>query len=306
MPEKKAVRGGSFCGPIGATAETTAGTPVACTLKEGEKQGRWRRTGDTPKRTRARGRQPAPASTLTDARAVTPVALPTPAAPDSPVIPTQRTPEEPVQQPPMPARSPEPIRPPNGEWGVDQGLMHFDGACGVLWNRLGDDRHLEVDGRALGNVVCDLGEGITRKKHDTNHVLAELRRVRTQVPDGTAAAGHLDKAINRLDAPNRPAPPLPDDAPPQLRTLMSELNNINLVRRGRDVGFPMSSDGTYETDKLADIAARWSRGELRRSGLEREIDDLRGMRHESMEGWMEIRTAIGRALADVRVWGRRA
>ncbi len=35
-----------------------------------------------------------------------------------------------VPQPavPEPTRSPEEIRPPNGGWGIDQGLMHFDGA----------------------------------------------------------------------------------------------------------------------------------------------------------------------------------
>jgi 8-oxo-dGTP pyrophosphatase MutT (NUDIX family) len=203
---------------------------------------------------------------------------------------------------PLP-RSSEPIRPPNGGWHVDQGLMHFNGAFGRLWNQLGDDRQLQVDGHALGNLIADLGEGITLHRHDTNQALAQLRRLREQLPDDRA--GRLvDQAIARLDAPPRPVPPLPEQTPEPLRTLMAELNNINLVRRGGDDGFPMSSDGRHETDILADLAHRWANGEITRGKLESGVNGLTRLRHESMEGWTEIRDAVTRALATSREWKR--
>lgn len=213
-----------------------------------------------------------------------PPAVPAPAAPAGPA---------------PPARSDEPIRAPNN--GADQGLMHFDSALGVLWNQLGDDRHLQVEGRALGNLVADLGEGISLRHHDTNQALRDLRRLRTQLPDGSRAARHVDTAIERLDAPDRPAPPLPDNAPQQLKTLMEDLNNINLVRRGYDYG---GRDPVHETDRLAEATARWMAGELSPLQFERAVRDLTGLRHESSEGWTEIRDAVTRALRDFRQWSR--
>jgi hypothetical protein len=209
-----------------------------------------------------------------------------------------------VPQPavPAPSRSPEEIRPPNGGWGIDQGLMHFDGALGRLWNSLGDDQHLQVDGRALGNIITDLGEGISLRHHDTNHAVRELRRIRTQLPDGSPAARSVDVALARLAAPERPAPALPDHAPRQLKDLMAELNAIPLVRRGYDQG---SGEAFHETDRLAEITNRWLNGEIGRSQLERDLESLIRGRHESSEGWTEIRVAVGRALEDFRQWARR-
>lgn len=200
---------------------------------------------------------------------------------------------------PMP-RSAEPIRLPNN--GADQGLMHFDSALGMLWQQLGDDRHLQVDdGRALGNVVADLGEGITLRRHDTSAALQQLRRLRAQLPDGPAAR-RVDTAVDRLDAPPRPAPPLPAQAPEQLRTLMADLNAINLVRRGYDAG---TASPFHETDLLADLAERWAAGTLSTGQFERALRDLAQRRHESQEGFTEIRAAVDRALRTSRQWMRR-
>ncbi|SNY72913.1 ADP-ribosyltransferase [Paractinoplanes atraurantiacus] len=204
---------------------------------------------------------------------------------------------------PEPGRSAEEIVPPNGGWGIDQGLMHFDGALGRLWNTLGDDKHLEVDGHALGNIITDLGEGITLRRHDTNHALRELRRIRTHLPDSSTAAQRVDVAIGRLNAPDRPAPALPDKTPQQLKDLMADLNAIPLVRRGYDEG----SGGVafHETDQLAEVTRRWMNGEIHRSQLERELEGMLQRRHESSEGWTEIKVAVGRALTNFRQWAKR-
>jgi hypothetical protein len=203
---------------------------------------------------------------------------------------------------PEPGRSSEEIRPPNGAPGVDQGFMHFNSALGRLWNALGDDQHLQVDGHALGNVITDLGAGITLHKHDTNHALRELRRIRTQLPDGGRAARCVDRAIERLDAPDRPAPALPDAAPAELKDLVAELNRINLVRRGNDDGQPASF---HEDLEVAAATERWLRGDLTRWDFERELRGIAKHRHESSEGYTEIKAAFNRIMPGFRQWARR-
>ncbi len=355
MSETKVARGGAFCGPVGATAQSSVGSPLICAVKPGTKtRPRWRLNGDSKSERRAspgRGRRRPtilemnrrqllaeaknlgitlkrgepdddirtkiqkaagaegsgpmprvdaidPASLTPTTTEVSPVTEPAPPPPPAPE-------PVPAAQPAMPGRSAEELRPPNHAWGVDQGLMHFDSAIGRLWNELGDDRHLEVDGRALGNVVCDLGENITWKKHDTNDALAELKRIRTQLPDDCDAARRFDRAITRLDAPDRPAPELPEDTPEPIKKLMADLNNINLVRRGGDEGMRNGAHGTHETDFLAEAAWKWTRGELSGHGWTRALDHILGMRHESMEGWTEIRTFVFPLLHTANQWGRR-
>jgi hypothetical protein len=195
-------------------------------------------------------------------------------------------------------RSSEPVRLPNN--GADQGLMHLDSALGELWQQLGDDRHLDVDGRALGNVVTDLGEGITLRRHDTSAALARLREVRTRVPDSPAARA-IDRAIARLDAPARPAPALPPGAPEQVRRLMADLHAIPLVRRGYDAG---GGEPFHETDLLAELVERWMAGRLSRMQFGQALDRLARMRHESQEGHREIGDAVTQAMRDFRQWRR--
>jgi hypothetical protein len=205
----------------------------------------------------------------------------------------------------MPPPSGEPIVAPNGDFDVDQGLIHYSSALGVLWNDLDPaDRRLTVDGHALGNVITGLGQGITMHRHSTDQALAELRRIRRQLPQDSAAGQLVDKAIRRLHAPDRPAPALPDTAPPQLHTLMSDLNKIALVRRGYDAGSRVG-DPVHETDMLAELTNKWLAGQVRPIAFERELRGLTAHRHEFSEGWEEIREAVRKALVDFRAWGRR-
>lgn len=203
------------------------------------------------------------------------------------------------QEPPAPTRSAEPIRLPNN--GADQGLMHLDSAIGVAWQQLGDDRHLDVGGHALGNILTDLGEGITLNRHNSSHALDRLRELRDRVPAGGRAAQVLDRAVARLDAPYRPEPELPAGTPEPLRTLMRELNAIPLVRRGGDTGYG-GGEVWHETDRLADAARRWMAGELSPARFEGELEQLSMGRHEMAEGYTEIREAFGRALGTYRQW----
>lgn len=454
--DQKRVRGGSFCGPVGALGLSSANTPMVCSIVEGQTRARWRRNGPTPKKSRAKGEQRGasmpPPSTLADARPTNPVTLPTPAPatapapaadldsriraaygelakgpgdfinltdlrkklpdvdkadldkaltnmldkddtrlepepfghrigqaerdaavhlggedrhkiaigdpniapdPEAEAEPTpaggmpisewrpeagseaeamgdamrrdreanptfgspawaakQAAAEQPAPGAPqdapakattMPPRTDEELRAPNGEFDRDQGLIHYDGAIGRLWNDLGDERHLQVDGHALGNVLVDLGQGITMRRHDTNHALAEMRRIRQQLPDGSRPAALVDEAINRLHAPERALPEIPEDTPAPLRTLMHDLNNINLVRRGSDGGHGRVF---HETDQLADLIRQRRAGTIRRGDFQRGVEDLVRGRHESSEGWEEIKVAVAKAMGSSRDWRR--
>jgi hypothetical protein len=290
---------GAFCSPLGATGMTTGANPteMVCSVRKPGERARWRRNGPPPARTGRRSKKAAStgsATLPTVDTGINPHAVPEPATAPAPA----RRPTE------LPPRSTEPLEPPNGDWGVDQGLMHFDSALGRLWNGLGDDQHLTADGRALGNVVKDLGEGITMNRHGSEHALAEMRRLRDQLPDNSRPARLFDQAISRLDAPTRPAPALPDGTPPQLHTLMEDLNRIPLVRRGYDDGMHVGSP-FHETDRVADIAGRWTQGQLSHHALDRELRELGRNRHEMSEGWEEINRAVNRATRGIETWGRR-
>jgi len=306
------VHPGSFCAPLGATGLTNAETPMICRVGPKGGRARWGRNGPSPAKPSTGRRRAQSASSGTPLPAVDagidPYKVPEPAQPPAEPVatpdpaPTQPSEAKTVTMPPC---SPEEIKPPNGAWDRDQGRMHMNSAIGRLWAGLGDDgRRYEVDGHALGNVLADLATGISFRHHDTNHALAELRRIRGQFPDGSDPASAIDRAIGRLDAPARPAPALPDNAPPQMRTLMEELNAIPLVRRGYDIGSNENSP-YHETDKLAELGQRWARGEVGMLDMQRGVAELGRGRHESSEGWVEIGAAVRKALQDVNQWGRR-
>jgi hypothetical protein len=314
---------GAFCSPAGAIDETNAGTSMVCSAGDKGGRARWRRNGPAPARNpRRRGRKSTAAGgTLPQVNTgidptKNPAPVPQPAAPRDPEPapaatprpeePAEATPPtpEPAQATTLPPRSDQPLEPPNGAWDRDQGLMHFDGALGKLWNGLGDDRHLTVDGRPLGNVVKDLGEGITMDRHSSQHALDDLRRIRRQLPADSRPGQLIDSAIRRLDAPAKPLPDLPANTPRQLRTLAEELNAIPLVRRGGDIGMG-AQDPYHPDDAVADIARRWSAGQMRAGQVESELRQIGRWGHESMEGHEEIRRALKNAMRDVQSWSRR-
>lgn len=302
---------GAFCAPAGATGQTRTGTGMVCSVGPKGGRARWRSDGTKPVKTPRSRRGAAGNNSLPRVNTgitVDPAAVaPPPAAvdttvPEAPVNPAPT--HQPARATALPPVCDQALEPPNRGWGIDQGLMHFDGALGQLWQNLGDNRHLTVDGRPLGNVVKDLGEGITLNNHSSQQALDDLRRISRQLPADSTPGRLVDAAIRRLDAPAKPLPPLPDNTPPQLRTLAQELNAIPLVRRGGDE-FMGASDPYHADDVVADIARRWSAGQLSAGKIDSELRAITRWGHEAIEGHEEMRRALGKAMRDVNTWGRR-
>lgn len=296
---------GAFCAPPGAAGQTKNGTGMVCSVGPAGGRARWRSDGTAPAKTRrSRGAGASKLPRVNTGITVDPAAVPTPAADTTaPEAPVKHQPTNPpARATTLPPVCDQPLEVPNR--GEDQGLMHFDGALGQLWQNLGADRHLTVDGRPLGNVVKDLGEGITLNNHSSQHALDDLRRLGQQLPADSNAGRQVDAAIRRLDAPTKPLPVLPANTPQQLRTLAEELNAIPLVRRGGDQ-FMAGSDPYHADDVVADIARRWSAGQLRAGQVDTELRAITRWGHEAVEGHEEIRRALGRAMRDVNTWARR-
>jgi len=224
-----------------------------------------------------------------------------PVAPKVPVIEPQRivpsAPKAPTTT--LPSVSDKPLYVPNR--GADQGLMHFDSTIGQVWVKLPDsERRISIDGEPLANVVAHIGEGITLKKHDTNGALAKLRELRTKVPDDSKAAKLLDAAIKHLDVPPRALPELPPQSPAFIHTLMKDLNDIGLVRRGgHENGSPF-----HETDEVAKLLREFYAGKMSSLTLKSRIEALlTERRHESQEGWTELRRIAARlAQMSLKEW----
>lgn len=205
----------------------------------------------------------------------------------------------PTPRRPEPRRSSEPLRPVNELREVapgksqDQGLMHFDSAVGQVWSRLGDDAHMDVrGGRALGNVVGDIGEGIGLGRHTSSEARAQLVELRREIPDDTNAARLIDQAIERMkEPPKSAAPRLPSGTDSVLTKYMDDLNDIPLVRRGGDA---MGSRAENETARLKRAVDDLTAGRIDPFEFSSEVRGTgMGMRHESQEGFLEIRRAFG-------------
>jgi hypothetical protein len=194
--------------------------------------------------------------------------------------------------------STEPLRSPN------PGLMHPDSAIGRAWEQLGEDRAIEVDGHALGNHLAEVGEGISRRHCNTNHAydrLCELQAALVVPGSSCSAARVLEAAIDRLDAPDCDLPDLPVGTPEPLVLLVADLNEIRLVRRGYDEG---ARTERHETDEVAALTWAWADGQMSNSEFRRRLSEVSRWRHESSEGWCEIRDAFAKALETARSWSR--
>jgi hypothetical protein len=130
--ETKPVRGGSFCSPPGATAQSAAKTPMICSFGDGQTRARWRRNGETPRKPRGSRRKasgttsapPVAPEQLADARPLTPVQLPAVAA------------------------APDPIRDAIDAGNIGQVAIYCDGGCGTEYRGdfTGTTRHARAEG----------------------------------------------------------------------------------------------------------------------------------------------------------------
>ena len=203
--------------------------------------------------------------------------------------------------PPTPAgpvMSPEPLLE-NG-WGGTTGEIHyhFDSAIGTAIKRLGPDAHLQVEGGALANVLGRIATSVTHGDRTSRDAAVAVRRVREQVPPGSAAARALDTALQTMDTPEAPAVEVPDGTPDPLRQLMNDLQTVP-SRRGRT-----PQETRPEQTKLSEYLADYAAGRLGVLRLQALVRGLTDYRHESEEGFFEIEGAVTRAVAALRATKR--
>ncbi|GAA4439452.1 ADP-ribosyltransferase [Phytohabitans houttuyneae] len=188
------------------------------------------------------------------------------------------------------ARSATPPTP--NTWGQATGgndpiHFHDDGEIGTAIKAMGDDALMDIDGEPLADILGRLATDAVLGRGTSQQTLDGIKAVRDRLPDGSQARRQLDLAIDRLDAPDSPAPELPDGTPDALRQLAADLHAVPLVRR----------EPGPEEDALADLATQVAAGRLSGRRLADAIRRLRNRRHESVEGKFEIDRAVDRAVA---------
>uniref|UniRef100_UPI003F490728 hypothetical protein n=1 Tax=Streptosporangium sp. CA-235898 TaxID=3240073 RepID=UPI003F490728 len=225
-----------------------------------------------------------------------------PAAPASggrgdtkPEVTPDRKPEAPAPNPdaapdsPIDRMSSKPLA--ENVWGAfatsdDQVNFHDDGVIGTAIKNMGQDVHLDVDGEPLANVLGHLATDAVVGRRTSQEVLDQIKKVRDRLPEGSAARREVDSAVAELDAPNTPAPEVPDAVPEPLRQLVADLHAVPLVRRDPD----------KEMTPLLALVDDVAQGRLAGRRLVAGVSKLLNRRHESFEGKMEIDRAVNRAV----------
>ncbi len=211
-------------------------------------------------------------------------------APETPT--TANVPDAPTAQPggPLPrVMSTQPLS--DNKWGADPDspvAFHADGEIGQAVGMLGADRMLDVDGLPLAEHLGRMATDTVMGRLPAQAQLDQLKMLAGRLPDGPGKRA-VQLAVIGLDAPDGPAPEVPDSTPDALRKLMDQLWAIPLVRR----------DG-METDALSQALAKWDKGGMSGRRLADQVrQKAHNRRHESREGKLEIDTAVARAVADL-------
>lgn len=201
---------------------------------------------------------------------------------------------------PAPARVPKATGPTHintpakivGDGQFVAGHYHPDGVMGqAITGLTPQQRSLNVEGDRLDDVLGRaIIAGHSGQPGSTREQLARFREISAQVQDPAAKAA-IDRAIDDLD------PPLTFDVdgalggptPPGVADLMRQLATIPVVRRDN-----------RELEALSAALDKWRRGDV---NGRRFVDEVRrgvqGRRHESQEGFFELRQLTQRALGDM-------
>ncbi|WP_344923124.1 hypothetical protein [Streptosporangium oxazolinicum] len=176
-------------------------------------------------------------------------------------------------------------------WGgmpTADSLVHYhpSSEIGQTVRRLGEDAQLDVDGESLANVLEMLATDATLGRRTSQEVLDRVKGIRDRLPEGSAARRVLDFGLRDLDAPDTPAPQVPDGVPEPLRRLVADLHAVPVVRREPD----------REMTPLLAMVGNAAQGRLAGRRLAREVLKLFNRRHESGEGKEEIDRAVRRAV----------
>ena len=206
----------------------------------------------------------------------------------------------PAAPPPLPAEpiragsvNTTPLTPNNwGGSGKDSPVhYHPDGEIGRAVDALGPDARLDVDGLPLAEYLNRLATDGARLEITAQDQVDRLRVLAGRLPDGPGKRA-VAMAANDLDAPQAPAPDVPEGTPEPLARLMADIWAVPMVRR----------DGAQapEIVGLNKAIARASRGRPSGARLAGMVgSDVLNRRHESKEGKTEIDAAARRAMRDL-------
>jgi hypothetical protein len=212
---------------------------------------------------------------------------------------------------PDPTPAPEPAAPVTGAmsakplhengWGdITSSPVHYhdDGPIGMAVNRMGQDRHLDVDGEPLANVLGVMATDVVRGRRTAQQGVDDLKALQARLPEGSNARNSLSWAIRDMDAPPQPVPAVPDSTPEPLRKLVADLNAIPIVR----------NDPSREMEPLLDLINDFAAGRTGGFRMKDGLRRLRNKRHESLGdcGKFEIDHAVDTAVKALEALPREA
>jgi hypothetical protein len=180
-------------------------------------------------------------------------------------------------------------------WGEDPSLpvnYHDDGPIGTAIRYMGPDARMDVDGEPLATVLGKLATDVVLGRSTPQEGVDGVTALRDRLPADSAARAQLDSAIRAMDAPPSPAPRVPDIAPQPLRDLVTELHAIPMVR----------NDPSKELAPLTELCEQAAAGQVGRTRLIREVENLANRRHEAFgdSGKFTIDRAVHSAVAALR------
>lgn len=190
-----------------------------------------------------------------------------------------------------PHKSDEPLM--GNTWGglpePGKANVHPDGEIPLAVRRMGDDAHLDVDGRALGNLLLELATDGVAGRVTAGEQVYRFRQLRDKVPAGSRARRNMDLALDRLDAPPAQVPDLPDSTPAPLRRLVEDVMDVPGVRGNPE-----------RLARVTGIAEDFAAGRTGGLRLVSEVRNLAFLMHESQEGAFQVRDAVAVAVGELR------
>lgn len=180
-------------------------------------------------------------------------------------------------------------------WGAGGGEIEFhdDGAIGTGIKQLGEDKKLEVNGEPLANVLGKLATDVVRGKKKSKDLGPQLKKVADKLPEGSKARKIVERMSQEVSFPDRVnASSIPASSPAPIKDLQRALTDIPLVHKS-------PNHGSNELDTLTELMKAWELGQVTPLGLIDRIRELRNKRHESQEGFFDLKRAVDNALKEL-------
>ena len=168
----------------------------------------------------------------------------------------------------------------------DNMTMHGDSASMNLAQKLRKAGR-EEDAQYVADMRYRISN--TQGEHspdDVEKMVSDLKRMMDAEQD-PALKGAYRRALDDIEAPQTPAPKLPESTPPTLRRLMDELNQIPVARRSGH--FAGTTKKTSAVDRLAELIQKIESGNGGSIGtVQTELRSILRSFHESVDGAFQM------------------